>query len=264
MTCKDGRSKVVAWSNISKLFPVQGWATWGIGVDVTERKKAEKALKAEQKLLRDLLQVHEQYRHLVAYEIHDGITQLITGAMLELESTAASEGASADNAGYVAVRKAIQFLRDALTDARRLISGLGPPILPGLGIIHAITHLVDEVQTRHDVDITFSHDLQSGRLARPLETVVFRIVQECLTNVVRHSGSDRVRIDLAQRGERLRVQVQDWGLGFELDEVGGNGFGLRGIRERARLFGGSAAIESSPQEGTKIVVELPLTQDAFQ
>jgi signal transduction histidine kinase len=99
-------------------------------------------------------------------------------------------------------------------------------------------------------------------LAKPLETVVFRIVQECLTNVVKHSGSHRVRISLAQHGEQLQVDVQDWGIGFELDQVGERGFGLRGIRERARLFGGNAAIESSRQEGARIVVGLPLTKDA--
>ena len=133
MTCKDGSIKVVAWSNISRRFPVQGWVTWGIGVDVTDRKKAEKALKAEQKLLRDLLQVHDQYRQLVAYEIHDGIVQLITGALLELQSATPNEGTSSGNAGNVAVRKAVQLLSDAVTDARRLISGLGPPILFGVG-----------------------------------------------------------------------------------------------------------------------------------
>ena len=233
-------------------------------MDVTERKKAEKALKAKQKLLRDLLQVHEQYRQFVSFEIHDGIVQLIARAMMELESAAPNEKASSNNAVNVGVRKAVQLLRDALTDARRLISGLGPPILSESGIISAVAHLVHDVQTQHDVEITFLHEVQFDRLAKPLETAVFRIVQECLTNIVRHSGSHQARIAVAQQGERLQVQVQDWGLGFELDQVGEKGFGLRGIRERARLFGGNATIKSSPQGGTSIVVELPLTEDVSE
>jgi signal transduction histidine kinase len=83
-------------------------------------------------------------------------------------------------------------------------------------------------------------------------------VQEGVTNARRHSGSERVRVALVQRGDQVRITVQDWGDGFDPEQARGRGFGLEGIQERARLLGGHASIESTPGEGTVITVELPL------
>jgi len=101
------------------------------------------------------------------------------------------------------------------------------------------------------------HAVQSERLEPVLEGVVFRIVQEAVTNVERHSQSKAVTVRLQQQGGRLLVEIKDEGVGFNPDHVPADRFGLRGIHERARLFNGQAAIESSPGRGTKITVELP-------
>ena len=93
-----------------------------------------------------------------------------------------------------------------------------------------------------------------------MENAVFRTAQEALTNATRYSKSPKVDVRLEQQESRILLEVRDWGMGFEPDEVQEDHFGLRGIRERARLLGGSGEIESSPGKGTRIRVELPLIE----
>jgi len=91
-----------------------------------------------------------------------------------------------------------------------------------------------------------------------LESALFRIVQESLTNACRYSRSEKVRVEMSLSGDRVLIDVRDWGIGFDPAQVQEGHFGLRGIRERACLLGGAAAIESSPEQGTHVHVELPL------
>ena len=91
-----------------------------------------------------------------------------------------------------------------------------------------------------------------------MENAIFRIVQESLNNACRHSRSDRIRVALARRGDRICIDVRDWGVGFDPSAVAEQRFGLQGIRERVRLLDGRVAIESAPAQGTHISVELPL------
>jgi signal transduction histidine kinase len=87
---------------------------------------------------------------------------------------------------------------------------------------------------------------------------MYRIVQEALNNACRHSKSERVQVELVQHGEKVRIEVRDQGVGFMPEDVGDSHFGVAGIRERARLLGGTASIESTPGKETRIVVELPI------
>jgi signal transduction histidine kinase len=134
-------------------------------------------------------------------------------------------------------------------------------ILDEMGLVPALTYLVDDIQKTGTPLAEFTHSVQFDRLASPLETAVFRIVQEGLANVQRHSNSPRVRVAMVQQGDRIRVEVEDWGIGFDPEKVQPNCFGLEGIRQRARLLGGSATIDSAPGKGTRITVDLPLVRD---
>jgi signal transduction histidine kinase len=145
----------------------------------------------------------------------------------------------------------------SIDETRRLISGLRPPILDEAGIIQAIEYLVCEHGRQGGPKIEFVHDVAFERLAPPLESAVFRIVQESLQNACRHSRSDRVRVELVQRGDRIHIDIRDWGVGFSAETVEEQRFGLQGIRERVRLLDGRVVIESAPGKGTHIGVELP-------
>ncbi len=130
-------------------------------------------------------------------------------------------------------------------------------MLDELGIIAAIEYLINE--TRPDVpNIQFVHHTKFGRLAPPLESAIFRIVQEALSNIRVHSGSRRAKVELIEHGQQLRLVVRDWGKGFDPAKVHEGRFGVQGIRQRVRLLGGRVVIDSRPGEGTTVVVDFPL------
>ena len=152
----------------------------------------------------------------------------------------------------------MQLVREGNAEARRLIGGLRPPQLEEGGVLAAIERLVKECNKRNKVKIEFCSNVAQLKLVPMLENTVFRIVQECVNNACRHSKSKKVKVELTQQDDQLRIEVQDWGVGFKVDRVGEGHFGLEGIQERAKVFGGHAVIKSSLRKGTDIIVDLPL------
>jgi PAS domain S-box-containing protein len=225
--------------------------------DVTEAKEAEAELRGKQRLLRQLLDLHERERRLVAYEIHDGLAQELTGALLRLQAFREILKRNPEDAWRV-FDVGLNLLGQSVKEARALITGLRPPVLDESGIIAAIDYLVCENEERGGPRIEFHHDIQHDRLDPSIEIAIFRIVQETLTNARRHSQSDTVRVELRGQDNLIRMEVQDWGIGFDPARTAENQFGLEGVRERARLLGGHATIDSAPGEGTHVVVELPV------
>jgi signal transduction histidine kinase len=233
---------------------------FGVNIDVTERKAAEAAMQEKQRLLKESLEVHERHTQLAAYEIHDGIAQPLIAALMNLQASERLVDEGRPEAAREGVAKAVRLLQEAIDQARRLMNGLRPPILDELGILPAIEHLVREHQVLGGAEVQYVQDVRFQRLVSPLETAIFRIVQESLANAQRHSGSEKVQVRLVQREDRILVDVEDWGVGFDPDQVEPGRFGLKGIRERAHLFGGHAVIRSASGQGTQILVELPLVE----
>ena len=229
----------------------------GFARDITDRKLADEKLHEEQRLLREMLDLQERDRKLVSYEIHDGLAQQLTGVLLKLQSIECLQDRNPDAAREM-FDEAVRLLREAMAETRRLIGGLRPPVLDESGIVAAVEDLISGYRQHDDPEIEFVHNLEPQRFAPLLESAVFRIVQESLTNACRHSRSEKVRVELGLSGDRVLIDVRDWGAGFDTEKVQKGHFGLRGLRERARLLGGSAEIESSPEHGTHVHVELPL------
>jgi PAS domain S-box-containing protein len=225
--------------------------------DVTERKHAQEALEREHRTLRHLLQSSDHERQLIAYEIHDGLAQYLTGAIMQFETYHHSKETKPKDAAK-AYEAGMTVLRQGLSEARRLIAGVRPLILDDSGVIAAIGHLMNEERLHKGPKIQFQSDVAFDRLVPILENAIYRIVQEGLTNACRHSKSKRVRVELVQHDDKLRIKIQDWGVGFNLSDVEDDCFGLASIRERARLLGGNTVVESTPGQGTCITVELPL------
>jgi signal transduction histidine kinase len=216
-------------------------------------------LKEEQCMLRQLLEIHERHQKLVACEIHDSLTQPLTGALMSLDASRRDLQHGGEDGVPASLERARELLGETIHQSRRLMSGLRPPILDDLGPIEAIESLVMECEVLGTQKIECTHDVQFDRLSPMLETTIFRIVQECLRNAQRHSQSDRVRISLVQMENHLRIEVQDRGAGFDPEQVKPDRFGLESIRERSRLLGGEAVITSLPGQGALISVDLPLT-----
>lgn len=225
--------------------------------DITERKVAEEALQNEHRALRQLLKAQDQERKIITYEIHDGLAQKLTAAVMQFELFDRIRYEVSDEAAKTGA-VVHGLLDDCMTEARNLINGMRPPILDEHGVVYAIEHLACNQGEQSDTSIVFRDNVRFDRLEPVLENAIYRIVQESLSNACRYSESERVQIDLQQHDQRVQVVVQDWGVGFDPRFVDEQCFGLAGIRERARLLGGTVHVDSQPGNGTRVSVELPL------
>lgn len=257
---KDGTTFPVE-IRLTSLYMGNERLLFGLARDVTDRKLAEEKLHEERRLLREMLDLQEQDRKLVSYEIHDGLAQQLTGVLFKFQSIENLQDRDPDAARKM-FDAAVQLLREAMAETRRLIGGLRPPVLDESGIVDAVEDLIFGYRQHNGPEIEFVHNLEPQRFAPPLESAVFRIVQESLTNAYRHSQSEKVYVELGLSGDRVLIDVRDRGVGFDTENIQSGHFGLRGLRERARLLGGSAEIESSPEHGTHVHVELPLLPPA--
>lgn len=226
-------------------------------IDITERRDAEQKLTAEQQVLRRLVDITERDRQLLGYELHDGIVQDMTAATMFLES-AAAEFERREGEACESLNVGLALVRDAVREARRLIGGLQPPVFDQGNAIQAIQRLVEELRTTWGRPIEFHHELGQHCFMPALELAVYRIVQEALQNAVRHSQATLISIAISLHEELVRVEIVDNGVGFHPLNVSRKRYGLVGIRERARLLGGSASIQSAPGQGTHITVDLPI------
>ncbi len=226
--------------------------------DITDRKKANEALHKEHRVLNQLLKTQDQERKVIAYEIHDGLTQQLVGALMRLQAMdrLKQQVPRPILKEHAVIRK---LLEQSLAEARRLINGVRPPVLDEFGVVPAIQHLVDEnAYTARHVQVSFESHVEFDRLEPMLENTIYRIVQEALSNAQRHSQSNQVQIQLVEKRDLIHILVRDWGIGFDPDAVDEDRFGLAGIRERARLLGGTVEIDTGCDRGTCVVVELPV------
>jgi PAS domain S-box-containing protein len=225
--------------------------------DVSERKAAHEMLQKERRSLKHLLRASDHDRQLIAYDIHDGLAQQIAGALLQFQAYHRLRDVDAAR-GEKAFRAALTMLEQSHFEARRLISGVRPLILDESGITAAIAHLVNDYTRETGPRVEFRSRVRFARLASVIENSMYRIVQEALANACKYSQSERIRISLLQRGTTVRIEVRDWGVGFDSSSIGEDCFGLEGIRERARILGGRSSVRSVAGRGTCVRVELPL------
>jgi PAS domain S-box-containing protein len=225
--------------------------------DITERRQAQEALRKERRILKHLLQSSDHERQLIAYEIHDGLAQYLAGAIMQFQTFDHLK----DKKPKLATKAydgGMTMLQQGHHDARRLIAGVRPTILDEEGIVSGIAHLVHEQSRRRKPKIDYHSRIDFDRLAPILENAIYRIAQEGLANACQHSKSEKVRVSLVQQEDRVRIEIRDWGVGFDTKTVRGDHFGLEGIRQRARLLGGKCSIRSMAGKGTRIAVELPV------
>ena len=207
------------------------------------------------RLLKNIFEKEEHHRQLIAYEIHDGIAQYVSAAIMQLEASKANQTSDRKTENDPNVDEALRLLREASRETRHLISGLRPPTLDELGIIESLETLVGDARLEIK-DVTLLHDIGVNRLPPQLEVLLFRIAQESLSNTRRHARAQHVRVELNKREDgSVSLFVQDDGCGFDLTSSTENHFGLEGIRQRTLFLGGTADIQSKPGAGTTIHVQ---------
>ena len=208
-------------------------------------------------LSRRLVEVQEEERRHIARELHDEIGQSLTGLKLLLGMEAS---VPADNRGQS--HDEVQALvGDLLARVRELSLDLRPAMLDDLGLLSTLMWHLERYTARTDVQVVFKHtSIEGRRFAPAVETAVYRVVQEALTNVARHAGVREVTVRLWANDECLGAQVEDRGKGFQPEAAiaGYTTGGLSGMRERAELSGGRLTVESTPGIGTLVAAEFPL------
>ena len=216
-------------------------------------------LSVTEERLRQSLRTTESERARWARELHDSVLQGLGSRRVLLSSALKSDD---PKRLVAAVEEALGDMSRDIDELRALITELRPATLDQLGLVAALEDLVDRVGQNDDLDLVLDLQVDAKRLEPELETVVYRLVQESLTNIVKHAGAARVDLQVVSVEDRLDVLVSDDGKGFDPEDAHGGGFGLSGMRERVELAGGELQIESKPGIGTRVMASLPLVGPA--
>ncbi len=197
-----------------------------------------------------LLRVQEEERRHIAQELHDQIGQMLTGLKFQLEAAALEAGPAV----RTRLDEALGLAKDLLSRTRELTLQLRPRLLDDLGLQPAMEWHLELFQRQTGIAVAGEFSLPPGRLASELETTIFRVVQEALTNVARHSACTSAHVTIIAAETHILVEITDRGKGFDVAAVRGrsNSLGLAGMAERVRLAGGKIEIVSSPGKGTRV------------
>ncbi len=206
-----------------------------------------------------LIEVQEAERRHIARELHDEIGQLLTGLKLLIEAGTLTHDVTRVHA---TLKEAQALVNELMNRVRNLSLGLRPMSLDDLGLVPALRWHFERYIAQTGVQVVFKHvGIEGRRFAPQVETTVYRVVQEALTNVARHANVDNVTVRLWADEETMEVQIEDLGSGFDPNAVlsGGTSGGLSGMYERVALLGGRLTIESRPGAGTRVTADIPLS-----
>ena len=235
--------------------------------DITERKRIEKVIqksKAElQHLSSQLMNVHEKESKRIGAELHDGIAQTVSAVKMRAEVALMQQKKNDTTEVKASLESIIDIAQGAVEEIRRISRNLRPSMLDNLGILPTVSWLCREFESSYPlVKIEEQIDLKEDDVSIPLKTVVFRILQESLNNVAKHSQATLVRLSLTRADGRIDVTVADNGSGFDMkkvlnDEKPFRGLGLTSMKERAELLNGTFLLESHKGEGTTVRASWP-------
>ena len=262
------------------------WRTFGLAVLVTlfiafvsathvnrveqrlrnEQEKDARTAAELQRLSAKLVSAQEEERRTIARELHDEIGQVLT--VIKMELAHAQKHIVSDGGSHDLLDDARSITDRALHAVRDISHFLHPPLLEDLGLSAAVDWYVQSINKRHELRVEFTAQNMTARLPSEIEVALYRIVQEGLTNVLRHARAHRCMIDLVRQdgGEFVRVTISDDGVGFDpaapRDAEASPGLGLVGIRERVAQLGGELRLESVPGRGTVLKAEFTVPKHA--
>jgi len=232
-----------------------------VAAEAATRQIAEREQRL-QDLVRQLQVAQEEERRRVAYEIHDGLAQVAASAHQHLQ-TYADYHAPESSAGREALERTVDLVQRTVREARRLIAGLRPTALDDFGLGTAIRLEVEALRAE-GWQVTYEEDVGDDRLPSTLETALYRVTQEALTNIRKHAGRAQVIVTLERHDDNVRLEVRDWGRGFSPHAPHerprpGERVGLLGMQERVALLRGRCTVTSQPGAGTQVLAIVPLS-----
>jgi len=237
------------------LFFIAIVGLWYLKREVGKKKRSETKLR---ELSSRLLSAHEEERRYIGQELHDGLAQTLTAIKVWVENA----HSHMDKKNTAEVTKSFETLvplaQGAVDDVRRISMNLRPTILDDLGILPTISWLCQNFETIYpSIEIETQIEIQENGVSESLKIIIFRVLQEALNNIAKHSQANIVRIYLKQGESALELTINDNGVGFDAEQISNGerfmkGIGLDSMKERATLSGGSFLIESQKGEGTNI------------
>ncbi len=226
----------------------------GVGLKIEE-------LQQKQQLGLRIIRAQEEERKRVAREIHDGPAQSMANVVLRVEICEKLLEKRPEEVREELVELK-EVVKKSLQDVRKIIFDLRPMVLDDLGIIPALKRYIAEIQEKNTLFIEFQALGSQERMSGTLEIAIFRVIQEALNNVLKHSGARTVNIYLEQVPGQVNVRINDDGVGFNPDEAlnssNNDNYGLIGIRERVQLLDGDFKLVTTPNKGTDLMVKIPL------
>jgi two-component system NarL family sensor kinase len=225
-------------------------------------------LTRQRSLVNGLIMALEEERRAIAYDLHDGLTQFVMASHAHLEAFKSAHAKGSNERAAAELDAGMRYLKEAVLESRRMVNGLRTLALDDLGLAGALEQIIDEEQRRAGwIDADFVHNIAGERFDRALETTVYRVAQESLTNARKHAQATRVRLTLLvdekpgiDDGARcLRLEVRDWGRGFDSEQArrDDSRVGLHSMFERVHNVGGEWTIESTPGKGTIVRATMP-------
>jgi signal transduction histidine kinase len=236
-------------------------------LQIAEREQAESALRKSENELRllssRLLSAEEAERKRIARELHDGIGQALTAIKIGVENTLRSHKSNSSEIEFERLAHLIPFTQKTIEEVRRIVKDLRPSILDDLGILATLNWFCREFQSIHTgIRIEQTVKLAESDIPGRLKTVIYRILQEALNNVTKHSRASRVELCLLKNDGMIQLTISDNGIGFDPEQVASlstpkRGFGLASMRERSELTGGHFCVVSNKETGTEIRIIWP-------
>lgn len=265
LQCKDGLDVVVDYRAVANIVP---GLHLSVLRDITERKHAYEAVKQQRNLLRALTkrlaEIQELERTALARELHDQVDQYLTGLDLNLNIIHGQlSGVSAPTKQLIQLRldDSLALVAEMAERVRDLMGELVPPVLDDYGLVAALEWYGNKFASRVGFTFTVQGQEPVPRLATAVEHVLFRITQEALTNVAKHTHASNVTLTLKTVNNTVQLVIADNGRGFvaggTTQDPARKGWGLMMMAERARTVGGHCRIESTPGYGTRVIVEVP-------
>lgn len=213
---------------------------------------------SEEETVAAILATEDRERARIAKELHDSLGQLLMAISLNLEGLKKDRDKLAER-NQQKLDKALQFLQDAITEGRNISHNLMPKAINDYGYVLAVQSMLEGYQKLEHIEFIFYDNLDNKRLPQKVELALFRITQEAITNILKHAQAQQVSIQLMHYPDVIMLIIEDDGKGFDAQEkLGKQQFGLNSMRNRSNSISGTLTIESRPQQGTVIMVEIPL------
>ncbi len=236
--------------------------------DITERKGVEEALKESEARLRvlssQLLSAQESERKRIALELHDGVGQMLTAIKFKIENTLQEKGKSGTQGKEESFEAVIPLVKETIEEVRRMQMDLHPSTLDDLGVLATLEWFCREYQKIYShIRVEKEIAIQEDEVSTPLKVVLYRLTQEALNNVAKHSQADLARLSLRKQEAQIEWVIEDNGTGFDLENIlfsegSQRRLGLSSMRERIELSGGKFMIESTQGKGTTVRASWPL------